>query len=101
MKRTILMVLATSLTLVVGTGAANASESASRKVATLYQQGLVAVKDGDAKLARECFQEVLRIQPSHANARYQLLSLSQKAPSMAARVRQKQLNPSEDSEGQF
>ena len=91
MKRPILLVLGTWLALGAGTWADTASEGTSTKVATLYQQGLAALNDGDMELARMSFTEVLRIQPSHGNARYHLLNLKQRGPELAAKVRKKKL----------
>lgn len=91
MKRTILMVLGTMLALSVSLEAITAQEERVQKVATLYQQGVTALKDGDSKLAAACFREVLVIQPNHGNARYQLLSLHQRKPNLAAKVRQRKL----------
>ena len=91
MRRPIQMVLATSLALCAGAWADPAKETTATKVAGLYQQGLTALEDGDAILARQCFTEVLRLQPSHGNARYQILNLKQRGPQLAAKVRKKKL----------
>ncbi|MDA0766275.1 MAG: hypothetical protein O3A92_05575 [Verrucomicrobia bacterium] len=92
MKRTITMVLGTMLALCASSGADTASEDRANKVAGLYQQGVSALEDGDGKLAAECFREVLALQPTHGNARYQLLSLQDKKPSLAAKVRERKLS---------
>ena len=86
-----MMVLATSLAFSAGAWADKASEEVAAKVANLYKQGLTALEDGDGQLARECFTTVLRIQPSHGNARYQLLSMKKRGPQLAAQVRKKKL----------
>ena len=91
MKRTILMVLGTVLALSVSSEAITAREERVQKVAALYQQGVIALKDGDTQLATACFREVLVIQPSHGNARYQLLSLKDRKPNLAAKMRQRKL----------
>lgn len=91
MKRPILLVLGTSLALCAGAWAETAKEGVATKVATLYKQGLEALEEGDATLARQCFTAVLQIQPSHGNARYQLLHLKQRGPQLAATVRKKKL----------
>lgn len=85
------MVLGTMLALSVSLEAITAQEERVQKVATLYQQGVIALKDGDTNLAAACFREVLVIQPNHGNARYQLLSLQQRKPNLAAKVRQRKL----------
>ena len=91
MKRPILMVLGTSLALCAGAWADTATKEATTRVATLYQQGLEALKEGNADAARQCFTAVLHIQPSHGNARYQLLNLKNRGPKLAATVRKKKL----------
>jgi TolA-binding protein len=53
--------------------------------ADIYQQGLIAVREGNVTAAERAFQEVLRLQPGNANARYQLSELKQNQGSIAAR----------------
>lgn len=91
MKRNKHMVLGAMLAICASTMASTAYGESVQTVASLYQQGVSALSDGNSRLAAECFREVLRVQPSHGNARYQLLSLSQKGPSLAAKVRKKKL----------
>jgi hypothetical protein len=91
MKRPIQLVLAIWLALCAGAWADPAKETTASKAAGLYQQGLTALEDGDAILARQSFTEVLRLQPSHGNARYQILNLKQRGPQLAAKVRKKKL----------
>ena len=85
------MVLGTMLALSVSLEAITAQEERVQKVATLYQQGVIALRDGDTNLAGACFREVLVLQPDHGNARYQLLSLNQRKPDLAAKARQRKL----------
>ncbi len=98
-----MMVLVTSLVLGTGAWADRAQEQAAAKVAALYQQGMTALKAGDAKLANESFTNVLRIQPGHGNARYQLLKIKNNGSRYASLVRQKKLTmikiPAVDFEG--
>jgi tetratricopeptide (TPR) repeat protein len=61
------------------------------QVADIYKQGLVAVSEGNAKAAELAFREVLRLQPGHANARYQLGELKRNLGSLAARQRAKKM----------
>lgn len=61
------------------------------KAAALYQQGLRAIQQGQVDTARTCFEEVLRIQPSNASARYQLKQLKVTSGSLLAKKRQLQL----------
>jgi len=91
MKRPILMVLATTLALCAGAWADTATEETTAKVAALYQQGLTALEEGDAGLARQCFTAVLQAQPNNGNARFQLLNLKQRGPQLAAKGRKKKL----------
>jgi hypothetical protein len=91
MKRTTILVLVTSLALGAGAWADKAREETAAEVAALYNQGVSALQDGDAVLAKECFTNVLRIEPSHGNAKFQLLKIKNDGPRLAALVRQKKL----------
>ena len=57
----------------------------------LYQQGLAAVQKGDKAGAQKAFENALRINPSHANARYHLLQLRGSGERMAAKARELKL----------
>jgi tetratricopeptide (TPR) repeat protein len=59
--------------------------------AELYKQGLTAVEEGNVRAAELAFNEVLRLQPNNANARYQLGQLKQNQDSIAARARSREL----------
>jgi hypothetical protein len=59
--------------------------------ANLYKQGMTAIEEGDVRAAEVAFKEVLRLQPTNANARYQLGQLKQNQDSIAARGRSRQL----------
>lgn len=56
-----------------------------------YKQGLAAMEEGDVQAARIAFNEVLRQQPNHPHARYQLNELNRNQDSIAAKARQKEL----------
>lgn len=60
-------------------------------VADTYKQGLAAVQEGNVEAARIAFNEVLRLQPNNANARFQLNELNTHQDSIAARAREKEL----------
>ncbi len=60
-------------------------------VADTYKQGLAAVQEGNVEAARIAFKEVLRLQPSNANAQFQLNDLNTHQDSIAARAREKEL----------
>ena len=64
---------------------------AGSKASTLYKQGLHAIDQGQADLARACFQEVLRLQPSNTSAKFQLKQLNVTSGSLLAKKRQLQL----------
>lgn len=46
------------------------------KVNSLYQMGMVAMKEGNFDLAKTSFKEVMRLNPSHAKARMHLYDIS-------------------------
>ena len=56
-----------------------------------YKQGMAAMAEGNVEAARIAFNEVLRLQPGNANARYQLNELNRNQDSIASRARQKEL----------
>lgn len=86
-----ILVLGTMLAVCASLEADPASEGRAQKVASLYRQGVSALEEGDTGLAGQCFRQVLAMQPTHGNARYQLLSLDQRKPGLAAKVRQRKL----------
>jgi tetratricopeptide (TPR) repeat protein len=61
------------------------------KAAESYKLGLIAVKEGNVQAAEQAFREVLRLQPNHANARFQLGQLKQNQGSIAARQRSRKM----------
>lgn len=56
-----------------------------------YQRGLSAMRSGDVEVARESFQEALRLDPKHAHARYQLGALKQQEGQLVGKKRASQL----------
>jgi hypothetical protein len=64
------------------------SESTAAKANALYRQGLLALEQGQTETARTCFEGVLSLQPSNANARYQLRKLSLTTDRMGAKRRE-------------
>ncbi|WP_035610329.1 hypothetical protein [Haloferula sp. BvORR071] len=60
-------------------------------VSDTYKQGVAALNDGNVEAAKISFNEVLRLQPGHANAQYQLKQLSLNQDSYAAVAREKEL----------
>jgi tetratricopeptide (TPR) repeat protein len=61
------------------------------KAAESYKLGLIAVKEGNVQAAEQAFREVLRLQPNHANARFQLGQLRENQGSIAARQRSRKM----------
>lgn len=59
--------------------------------ADLYKQGLTAVEEGNVRAAELAFNEILRLQPNNANARYQLGQLKANQDSIEARGRSREL----------
>ncbi len=57
-------------------------------VAKLYQEGLRAVDKGDVALAEAKFAEVLKLNPKHGNARYQLINLRKNKDGLAGKAQQ-------------
>lgn len=68
--------------------AQNANPAPTRSAETFYRQGLAAEKAGDPDAARSAYEEAIRLQPGHANARYRLGELRVHAPAIAARGRE-------------
>ncbi len=48
------------------------AENAAEKAEVLYNQGRAAEAAGDAKKAATAYSDALKLNPSHANARYRL-----------------------------
>ena len=78
-----------------------AQETKTQNASEIYKQGVIAVNEGNVKAADAAFREVLRLQPSNANARYQLTELQQNQGSIAARAREKKLNEIEIAQIDF
>jgi len=60
--------------------------SKARRVASLYQQGLIAMNQGKGEKAASSFREVLKLHPGHGHARHHLKIL----PAKLAQVKQEQ-----------
>ncbi len=61
------------------------------RAAEIYKEGMVAVDQGNVKAAQLAFREVLRLQPNHPHARFQLGELQRNQGSVAARARERKL----------
>lgn len=57
----------------------------------LYRKGMLAAQEGDAETARSAFSEVLKLQPDHPYARYQLGQLEQSKDQLTATRRKKEI----------
>jgi len=57
-----------------------------------YRQGMVAINRGDEVAARRAFTEALRLNPSHANARYQLNKLPEMRDTLTQRKKTAELS---------
>jgi hypothetical protein len=84
-------ILAICLALVAGAGVQCASGNDAQEASILYRQGLSALEEGEAELARQSFLEVLRKQPRHVNARIQLDRLRGRTGELAATRRKQKL----------
>lgn len=71
---------------------AYSQEQKPQKVSDIYKQGMIAMDQGNVKAADAAFREVLRLNPGHADARYQLSELKRSQGSIAARAREKKLS---------
>lgn len=67
------------------------SEAIAQNAAKLYQQGLVAEKNGQIDTARTSYEGALAIQPRHGNARYRLLNLKSKRKELSLMVQKRKL----------
>ncbi len=88
MRNVILLTMGVLLALVP---CASAQQSATAKANARYRQGLRAIDQGQVEIARECFREVLRLQPANPSARYQLKQLSLRKPRLLAKKRELKL----------
>src|SRR5690606_3692299 len=61
------------------------------RMADIYKEGLIAVDQSNVKAAELAFREVLRLQPNHPHARFQLGELQRNQGSVAARARQRKM----------
>lgn len=81
--------LALALWMMIGLAAAQTDKPAAPPNANaLYQQGLVAVQQGDVARARECFRGVLQLRPNDPNATYELGQLKERGPEIATKGRE-------------
>lgn len=64
------------------------AQDRAQQVQSSYQQGLVAVRDGEVELARDAFKRVLELDPNNANAQFQLNQLSTSVGQLNLRKRE-------------
>jgi len=81
------------LLVVVGLVLPLAAEEPSPQVRAekFYQQGLAAIEAGQVQSARTAFENALRLNPKHPNARYQLQELQQRSGELAGKARERKL----------
>lgn len=80
-----------ALTLGVCASSAETSDTREEKARSLYQQGISAMNDGKYDLAKMSFREVLRIYPTHPQAKRHLLHLNSNRSSLEVGKRKKVL----------
>lgn len=71
---------------------AQAADERADKARSYYQQGMVAMNEGKYQLARTSFREVLKIYPSHPQARRQLGYINSNINSLESNKRKKELH---------
>lgn len=64
------------------------AETPAQQADALYKQGLSAERAGDPKAAAEAYTSALKLNPGHANARYNLGQVKINAGSIAAKGRE-------------
>ncbi len=85
--------LVTAIWAMLGLCAAQTNQPATPPNAdALYQQGLLAVQQGDVARARQCFVGVLRLRPHDPNAIYQIGELNGRGEELAAKGREFRLS---------
>ncbi|MCW1883925.1 hypothetical protein OKA04_04245 [Luteolibacter flavescens] len=62
------------------------------KASEMYQAGIDAIRDGDVQTAEASFRAALKLRPTYADARYQLLELKNRRTAIVARGRAKKLS---------
>jgi len=67
------------------------AQQQTQRASDIYKQGMIAMDQGNVTAADLAFREVLRLQPGHADARFQLSELKRNQGSIAARAREKKL----------
>ena len=67
------------------------SDARAQEVAKLYNQGLVAEKNGQVDTAKVCYESVLALQPRHGNARFRLLNLKSRRAELSNALQKRKL----------
>ena len=83
--KTLKAIMAIGLSLTTSSFADDLKEKAL-KIQSLYKSGLIAMHQGKEAEARTAFNDVLKLQPGHGHARYQLTQLS----ATVAKIKQQQ-----------
>lgn len=85
MKSPILAAFAAAV--LAGPAGADQFKEKARQIQALYQQGTLAMNSGETETARSAFQEILRIQPGHGHAKFQLSRLKSHAGKLTLQKR--------------
>jgi hypothetical protein len=64
------------------------AQDRAQQIQAAYQQGLIAIRDGEVEIARTAFQGVLELDPRHANAQFQLNQLASSGNQLDLRKRE-------------
>lgn len=83
--KTLKAIMAIGLSMTTSSFADDHKEKAL-KIQSLYKSGLIAMHQGKEAEARTAFNDVLKLQPGHGHARYQLTQLS----ATVAKIKQQQ-----------
>jgi len=85
--KTLKALMAIGLSLTTSSFADDLKEKA-HKIQSLYNSGLVAMQQGKEAEARSAFTDVLKLQPGHGHARYQLTQLTANVAKVNLRKRE-------------
>lgn len=96
-----LLIVGCSLGCMLAPLSAQQRDDAASRAEQYYGLGMAAVKRGAAAEARRAFEAALRLNPGHANARYQLLELKGSKDKLASKSRELALGQVKLAEVQF
>jgi hypothetical protein len=88
MKRILSLIIAATLVSPASAQTPTPATAPAQQAEALYRQGQAAEKAGDPIAAQKAYNEALKANPNHANARYSLGQLKLSAPAIAAKGRE-------------